>query len=300
MHSISGVVLLTDRRVARGSLVDVVAAAVAGGVRWVVLREKDLPRAERLALAAELRPILVEAGGTLVVAGPDPLLADQDRDPAGAGHADDRGTGICRADAAGRLGAAGTATEIRTPIAIHLSAAGPYPPPAADLVGRSCHDEAELHRLSSEDYVTLSPVFPTRTKPGHGPPLLPEGLAGLIRRSPVPALALGGIETPAQVRACIQAGATGVAVLGTMMRATDPHLTASTLVEAFRQAATSNPRTPPPPASPPPPVNPPPLPKREPAQLRTARPTTGLRPTVPTQGSSLTARSGHGRPQPPQ
>ncbi|GIJ80468.1 thiamine-phosphate pyrophosphorylase [Micromonospora phaseoli] len=305
---------------ARGPLATVVAAAVAGGVRWVVLREKDLPRAERLALAAELRPILAEAGGTLVVAGPDPLLADQGRDVAGTGACRAAGTatgtcrtgtgtcrtgtGACRAGAVGCIGAAGVATEVRTPIALHLSAAGPYPPPAADLVGRSCHDEAELRRLSSEDYVTLSPVYPTRTKPGYGPPLLPEGLAELIRRCPVPALALGGIEYPTQVRACVQAGATGVAVLGTVMRAPDPHLAATTLVEAFQEAATSNTHPPPPtaptpPANPPPRANLPPLPNREAAQLRTARPTTGLRPTVPTQGSSLTARSGHGRPQPP-
>ncbi|MEW2326376.1 thiamine phosphate synthase, partial [Micromonospora chersina] len=154
----SGVVLLTDRRVARRPLAEVVAAAVAGGVRWAVLREKDLPRAERAALAAELRAILAGAGGRLIVAGPDPLDGD----------------------------------------AVHLPAAGPYPPPAAGLVGRSCHDAAELARLTTEDYATLSPVFPTRTKPGYGPPLHPAGLRELIATSPVPVLALGGIESPGQ------------------------------------------------------------------------------------------------------
>ncbi|MEU6206309.1 thiamine phosphate synthase [Micromonospora musae] len=192
----AGVVLLTDRRVARRPLGEVVAAAVAGGVRWVVLREKDLPRAERAALAVELRAILTEAGGTLIVAGPDPLDGD----------------------------------------AVHLPAAGPYPPPRLGLVGRSCHDTAELARLSTEDYVTLSPVYPTRTKPGYGPPLLPDGLATLVERSPVPAVALGGIETAEQVSAGIRAGATGVAVLGAIMRADDPHQAAATLTRAFDEA----------------------------------------------------------------
>ncbi|MEU6023894.1 thiamine phosphate synthase [Micromonospora sp. NPDC047134] len=200
---VSGVVVLTDRRVARRPLAEVVAAAVAGGVRWVLLREKDLPRAERFALAADLRPILAEAGGTLIVAGPDPLL------PAHSA-------------------------------AVHLSASDPGPPPRADLVGRSCHDEAELRRLRTEDYVTLSPVYPTRTKPGYGPALGPAGLAGLIRLSPVPVLALGGIETPAQVRACRQAGAVGVAVLGAIMRSPDPQQTAAALTSAFQAASTSN------------------------------------------------------------
>ncbi|MET7467639.1 thiamine phosphate synthase [Micromonospora sp. NPDC005686] len=195
----TGVVLLTDRRVARGALVDVVAHAVGGGVRWVVLREKDLPRAERLALAVDLRAILAEAGGTLIVAGPDPLDGD----------------------------------------AVHLPAAGPYPPPVVGLVGRSCHDTAELARLTTEHYATLSPVYETRTKPGYGPALQPDGLHELIAASPVPVLALGGIETPAQVTAVVEAGATGVAVLGAIMRAQDPAETATTLGRAFQEAVTA-------------------------------------------------------------
>ncbi|MDO3684494.1 thiamine phosphate synthase [Micromonospora sp. C28ISP2-4] len=199
----SGVVLLTDRRVARGALVDVVAGAVGGGVRWVVLREKDLPRAERLALAADLRAILAEAGGTLIVAGPDPLDGD----------------------------------------AVHLPAAGPYPLPAVGLVGRSCHDTAELARLTTEHYATVSPIYETRTKPGYGPALRPTGLAALVKASPVPVLALGGIETPDQVHACVEAGAAGVAVLGAIMRADDPRETATTLGRAFQEAATRVART---------------------------------------------------------
>ncbi|MFG1719778.1 thiamine phosphate synthase [Micromonospora chalcea] len=231
--------LLTDRHLARGALVDVCAGAVGGGVRWVVLREKDLPRAERLALAVDLRAILAEAGGTLVVAGPDPLDGD----------------------------------------AVHLPAAGPYPPPAVDLVGRSCHDTAELARLTTEHYATLSPVYETRTKPGYGPALRAAGLAALVKASPVPVLALGGIETPAQVTACVEAGATGVAVLGAIMRAQNPTETATTLGRAFQEAATRLTRT-------------------QPARPDEGPHATGLRPTVPTEGSSLTARSGHGRPQP--
>ncbi|MER7890339.1 thiamine phosphate synthase [Micromonospora sp. NPDC094482] len=206
----TGVVLLTDRRVARRPLVSAVAAAVGGGVRWVVLREKDLPSAERAALAVELRAILAEVGGTLIVAGPDPLDGD----------------------------------------AVHLPAAGRYPPPSVGLVGRSCHDRAELARLSTEDYVTLSPVHPSRTKPGYGPPLLPDGLAALIRQSPVPVLALGGIETPDQVHACVRAGAAGVAVLGAIMRVDDPAEAAATLTEAFDEAVTPVPHGRPQPSTP--------------------------------------------------
>lgn len=175
------IVLLTDRRQARRPLVEVVEAAVDGGVRRVVLREKDMPREERAALAEALRAVLAEVDGQLIVAGPDALGGS----------------------------------------AVHLAAAGPYPPPDLALVGRSCHDEAELSRLTTEHYAMVSPVFPTPSKPGYGPPLGLDGLARLVARSPVPVLALGGV-TPGNAAGCLAAGAAGVAVMGAIMRADDP------------------------------------------------------------------------------
>ncbi len=68
--------VLTDRRQASRPLVEVVAAAVAGGARSVVLRERDLPRVSRVSLATALRAILAPVGGRLIVAGPDPLDGD--------------------------------------------------------------------------------------------------------------------------------------------------------------------------------------------------------------------------------
>ncbi|GAA4688186.1 thiamine phosphate synthase [Phytohabitans rumicis] len=172
------IVVLTDRRQARRSLVEVVESAFAGGAAYVVLREKDLPPDERAALAAALRAVV---GAGLIVAGPDPLGGD----------------------------------------AVHLAAAGPYPPPELALVGRSCHDAVELSRITTEQYAVVSPVYPTPSKPGYGPPLGIDGLAKLVARSPVPVLALGGI-TPANAAACVAAGAAGVAVMGAVMRAEDP------------------------------------------------------------------------------
>lgn len=182
--------VLTDRRATGRPLVDVVRAAVAGGARLVVLRERDLPRDERAALADRLRAVLAPAGGRLIVAGPDPLGGD----------------------------------------AVHLPAAGPYPPPRLALVGRSCHDEAELRRVSTEDYVTISPVYPSASKPGYGPPLGPAGLRCPAAR--VPVFALGGITTAAQAAACVAGGAAGVAVMGAVMRADDPAALVERLVRA--------------------------------------------------------------------
>lgn len=191
----AGVLVLTDRRLCRQPLTQVVAAAVTGGARWVLLRERDLPTGERRHLAGELRAVLRPAGGRLIVAGTDPLGGN----------------------------------------AVHLSAADPSPPPGLSLVGRSCHDAAELNRLSSEDYVTLSPVFGTATKPGYGPALGPRRAARLAagRWPAVPWVALGGVDRAERSAACRAAGAGGVAVMGAVMRAADPAAVVRSLAECW-------------------------------------------------------------------
>ncbi|MDG4825586.1 thiamine phosphate synthase [Asanoa sp. WMMD1127] len=102
--------------------------------------------------------------------------------------------------------------------AVHLAARDPFPAPRPALVGRSCHDAAEVAAATAEgcDYVTVSPVFPSPSKPGYGPPLGLAGLAALTRPAPA-AYALGGVR-PSDVAACRAAGARGVAVMGAVMR----------------------------------------------------------------------------------
>ncbi|GAA3335309.1 thiamine phosphate synthase [Amorphoplanes nipponensis] len=115
--------------------------------------------------------------------------------------------------------------------AVHLAAADPVPA-GVGLVGRSCHGAP---RLSTEDYVTLSPVYPTLTKPGYGPALGPSRAAALA--GAVPWLALGGVHSPQRAAACAAAGAAGIAVLGAVMRAGDPETVTRTLAESFAAAA---------------------------------------------------------------
>ncbi len=184
--------VLTDRRQCRRPLVDVVAAAVDGGARTVVLREKDLPTAERAALAEQLRSALVPVDGTLVLAG----------------------TGL-------------------SGDAVHLSAADEVPEARPALLGRSCHDRAGVDRAGAEgcDWVTVSPVRLTASKPGYGPALGPAGLAALTGGPP--AYALGGL-TAADAGPCLDAGAAGLAVMGAVMRAERPDVVVAELLEAVR------------------------------------------------------------------
>jgi thiamine-phosphate pyrophosphorylase len=74
------------------------------------------------------------------------------------------------------------------------------------------------------DYVTVSPVAASASKPGYGPALGPAGLAALLRPG-LPVYALGGV-LPSTVMSYVDAGAYGVAVMGPVMR--DP-----TVVDAY-------------------------------------------------------------------
>jgi thiamine-phosphate pyrophosphorylase len=122
---------------------------------------------------------------------------------------------------------------------VHLAAADPRPgDSAAGLrVGRSCHTPGELMASAMGGvaaYATFSPVFATRSKPGYGPALGIDGLAAGCRAvaglaSPLAVYALGGIG-PAQAGACLAAGAVGVAVMGAVMRADDPHGIVRTMI----------------------------------------------------------------------
>ena len=120
--------------------------------------------------------------------------------------------------------------------AVHLAASDAYPTRRPALVGRSCHSTDEVAAAAAErcDYVTVSPVFTTPSKPGYGPPLGTDGLAALTARAAPPAHALGGVLPP-DVAACLAAGAAGIAVMGPVMRT--PQLAAAYLTALQQEPA---------------------------------------------------------------
>lgn len=176
--------VLTDRTQlpAGRSLPETVAACVRAGATHVVLREPDLPHEERAALAAQLLRI----PGLVLIAARERLHGS------GGVH----------------LSATQSAVEARE----------------ASFHGCSCHNEGEIrHALAGgASYVTVSPAVPTDSKPGYGPPL---GLSGIRRLSAaagaLPTFALGGI-TADTAASFLEAGAYGVAVMGSLMRSDDP------------------------------------------------------------------------------
>jgi len=122
-------------------------------------------------------------------------------------------------------------TELPGTDGVHLAARQPA---VVGPFGRSCHDLNELTAAAAEGarYVTYSPVAPSPSKPGYGPPLGVDGLRRACRAVPdLPIYALGGVD-PDNAAGFRAAGAHGVAVMGIVMRAADPAAVVADLLAA--------------------------------------------------------------------
>ncbi len=138
--------IVTDRHQARAPLAALAGAAFNAGGRWLMLREKDLDAAARLALLNDLIALGAPYGAAVTV-----------------------NTDLAAARAAG---AAGVHLPAGADPAAARAALG-----AAALIGYSAHDAADAMAAAAAgaDYVTLSPIFESASKPGYGPCLGPEG-----------------------------------------------------------------------------------------------------------------------------
>lgn len=167
--------------------------AIDGGLRSVMLREKDLATDELVAFGLPLRRLCEEYGVAFLVN--HDLVAAQ----------------RLAADGVHLGGRSRAADEVRAIMGCGV------------LVGRSTHDDAELARAHDEgvDYVTFGPVFDTPSKRGI---LHPRGLDGLVRavsRSSLPVLGLGGISVD-RAPEVHETGAFGIAAIRAVLGAHDP------------------------------------------------------------------------------
>ena len=184
--------LVTDRHQARLPLVEVVAAALGAGCRWVSLREKDLSADDQIALARTLLPTVRRHGARLTV------------------HGDAAHAKACGADGV-HLAAGSDSARSRAVLG------------ADRLIGVSIHTVTEAEAIDPRmvDYAIAGPAYETASKPGYGPEIGRKGLSEIARAARVPVLAIGGINV-ARVAEVLAAGPRGVAVMGGVMRAAEP------------------------------------------------------------------------------
>ena len=184
-----------------------VAAAVAGGVDLVQLRDKEQPGGLMLAQVVRLRS--VTRGRAL-------LLVNERADVARAGGAD----GV-------QLGEAAMPTGLVRPIMGN-----------AALIGRSVHSLAGAAAAAEAgaDFLLVGTMFATRSHPGaepSGPGLLERIAAAGVNR---PLLGIGGV-TPDNVGQLIAAGACGAAAITGILASDDPEASARRLKSAMINVA---------------------------------------------------------------
>lgn len=105
------------------------------------------------------------------------------------------------------------------------------------LVGATARDPISAAHLvdTGASYVGVGPIYASSTKRGLPAPLGLARLAEVVEAVPVPVVAIAGI-TPARVGEVLGTGAWGVAVIGAVAAAEDPHRATHELVNAVAKA----------------------------------------------------------------
>lgn len=195
--------LVTDRRSAGDRLLlDIVRAAIRGGVTAVQLRDKERATRKTLELGRVLRELTRAAGVSLIVNDRVDLALALDADGVHVGQDD-------------------------LPAAIARRLIGPE-----RVLGVSAASVAEARRAERDgaDYLGVGDVFGTLSKPDAGEPIGLARLAEIAQAVSVPVVGIGGI-TLENAAAVTGAGAVGVAVISAVMSAPDPEGAARRLGE---------------------------------------------------------------------
>lgn len=210
------VYLVTDRPLCKGrDVVDVVAAAAAGGVTMVQLREKDISGREFVELGRALMDVLAPRQ--------IPLLIND------------------RVDVALAIGAQGVHVgQSDIPYADVRAIMGPEA-----IIGLSVEtmeqalNVPDLDQLPGgalgPDYLGVGPIFATSTKQDAAPVWGVELLAALRSQTSQTLVAIGGISTE-NAGEVMQAGADGVAVVSAIVSADDPEAAAKHLRKTVNAA----------------------------------------------------------------
>ena len=202
--------LVTDRGLSLGrSNLDIIRAAVAGGVTLVQLREKEATTREFYEEGLKIRECLGEHN--------IPLIINDRLDIALALDAD--GVHIGQDD---------------MPVAVARKILGDD-----KIVGASVFNAAEAREAEAAgaDYLGLSPIFVTSTKPGLTVQVGIDGIAPIRQAVRIPLVGIGTMNA-GNAFAAVRAGLDGVAVVSAICSHPDPEAAARAIkAEVLRAKA---------------------------------------------------------------
>jgi thiamine-phosphate pyrophosphorylase len=184
------------------ALIEKIRTAVAAGVDWVQIREKDLQARDLLALVRDA----VTAGSTRVIV-------------------NDR---IDVALAAGAAGVHLSHASVAAREVVQWCRAGNAP--ADFLVGVSCHslEGAKQAEDDGANYTYFGPIYETPSKIPFGAPHGIDELAAVCKAVKIPVIAIGGIDE-SNAAECLRAGAAGIAAIRMIQSPPDAHALRKTL-----------------------------------------------------------------------
>jgi len=203
----AGLYLVTSQSLSlERTTLQVLEAALRGGVRLVQLREKEMSLREIYAIAIEARRMTREAGALLII---------NDRiDVALAVGAD----GV-------HLGQDDLPIEASRELGPDL------------IIGASTHSVAEADDAIAQgaSYVNIGPIFSTNTKMWADEYLGLDGLREISATVTVPFTVMGGIKR-AHIPQLVEAGAETIALVTAVTKAPDPEAATRELLAAIKSA----------------------------------------------------------------
>ena len=200
------VYLVTDRGLSKGrSTLEIVEAAIKGGVSVVQLREKDLSTRLFLEEGLLIRNLLRSQGIPLIINDRLDIALALDADGVHIG-ADDM------------------------PVKIAREILGPN-----KVIGLSINELTEINEeaITYADYFGISPVFATSTKLDVMAPWELEGVHKAQQFTDIPLVGIGGINAN-NAKDVIRAGAHSVAVVSAIVSVDNPESATRNLVEQVR------------------------------------------------------------------
>lgn len=183
----------------------IIRAAIDGGVTMVQLREKETSAREMISIGKKLlsflKPMRI------------PLIINDRVDVAHAIAAD--GIHLGQSDL--------SVSEARAIIGENA------------MIGLSVESLEQANAASGEDvdYLSASPIFPTKSKVDCGEPWGLNGLKQLCAFSKHPVIAIGGIDA-SNAKDIVECGAAGIAVVSAIFSAPCPKTAASNIIKKMR------------------------------------------------------------------
>lgn len=202
--------LIVDLAIWPGDPEVVVRSSINAGVSCVQLRAKDYPADRILTVARELRQVCSE----LCV----PLIINDHLDIALAIGADGVHLGVDDVDP----------EHARELAGVHF------------IIGFSPETDDQVRNAAARgiSYLGIGPVFGTASKADAGAALGANECARRLSLTPLPAVAIGGVDS-ANAHLALGIGADGIAVVSAILTARDPALAAADLRSIVDSARTS-------------------------------------------------------------